>query len=189
MLVVEKGKCREERWYNYTPVAVSRRQERRRSDARAAGPLQGRGQAAPAQRRAGRHPAERRPRFRPAACADERTRQRLAGLHGGLRRVVRGRRAGRRRRNGAAPRRPAHSGAARSRRVRAGVADDRRLPRGADRLVVDRADVLRLPARARGRQGRAHRPGAGRAVLRLQAPPRRPLRRHLAKAAEPASGR
>ena len=39
--------------------------------------------------------------------------------------------------------------------------------------------------RARGRrQGRDHRPGARRAVLRLQTPPRDPLRRHLAKAAE-----
>ena len=29
MLVVENGKCREERWYNYTPVPFSDRQERK----------------------------------------------------------------------------------------------------------------------------------------------------------------
>ena len=69
MLVVEQGKCSEERWYNYTPDAVSGRQERRRGDARAAGPLQGRGQAASDQRCSGRHPAERRARFRAAARA------------------------------------------------------------------------------------------------------------------------
>ena len=61
--------------------------------------LRGRGRTAPAERRAGRHPAERRPRLRPAARADERTRRALAGLHRRLRRELRGRRTGRRRRD------------------------------------------------------------------------------------------
>ena len=46
------------------------------------------------------------------------------------------------------------------------------MPRGADRLLLDRPHVLRLPAGPPGRQGGADRPGARRAVRRLQAPSR-----------------
>ena len=48
MLVVEKGQCREERWYNFMPTPFSDPQEEGRSRPRTAGIIQGRGQASSA---------------------------------------------------------------------------------------------------------------------------------------------
>ena len=55
MLVVEKGECREERWYNYTPVPFSSPKEEKEAVRELLELYRGGGSTASAERRAGRN--------------------------------------------------------------------------------------------------------------------------------------
>ena len=60
MLVVEKGKCREERWYNYTPMPFSRPKEGNEAAHELLELYRGAVEAASSERCAGWNTSERR---------------------------------------------------------------------------------------------------------------------------------
>ena len=94
MLIVEDGQCREERWYDYTPIPFSSPKADEEAMHELLAIVSGSGSTASAERRASRNTSQRRARLGLAPGADERTRRPLAGLHGGLWRKLRRRRTG-----------------------------------------------------------------------------------------------
>ena len=166
LLVWEGGEPRLERFARPGPLPRAARRRRgraRRGAARAAARL---GARAPRRRRPGRRPALRRRRLgRCSPRSPRRSRRSRCGRSRSASRRRRSTSSTARARSRSATARPPRARAAAGRR--AAAAGARRGLRRAVRRLVGAADLPRLAARRRGRQGRALRRGRRRALRRL----------------------